>query len=131
MAVTISVQNPSKKMNDHYHVYLQDNGLYWFLTDFFKKVHEATGQQIQLFGSCNFTGSTIQKFRDLIIHELDELDQDNTGEWNVYLGKQSSPVQRDIYQKVTKKEILAILYKLFDITNYALQWDKVIYAAGD
>ena len=94
---------------------VEEEGYYWFLYPFFKRLAEQTGQAIDLYGDAFFCGEALDALAQCLVAAR-SLVNAQPDVWEIHVGTQFGtqlrPVQKEIYSTVDKQQMVALLDKL-------------------
>jgi hypothetical protein len=108
---------------------LQDNGVYWFLCPYFKRLFERTGQSIDLYGTSNFRGSNLLELDNTLADAIKGIAA-QPDQWDQKVGVMIKPKKQVLYDRVSKKNVLMVINVLKNITTEAIKCNAVIVFEG-
>ncbi len=109
---------------------LDDDGYYWFLHPLFEELRAATGQYIDLYGNATFTGANLDAL-DGILSAAQRLVELQPECWEVHIGTQVLPVQKEIYKPVKRTEFFRLLGLWEHVLERARQTGHPVVCFGD
>ncbi len=127
--IKITVFSPKQTEGHKEHLCLRNNGIYWFLYPYFAKLYDQTGQMIDLYGISNFRNEDLLELRSTIEKAI-TVTNDQPDQWNQEVAVQIKPPKQILYDSIFKKDVLATLNSLKNITLEAIQNNAVIVFEG-
>ncbi|HEX7803982.1 MAG TPA: hypothetical protein VF471_14625 [Pseudoxanthomonas sp.] len=110
---------------------LQDDGTYWFLHQWFERVCEATGQYVDLYGGAKFhEANGLSALMDAMT-QAKTAAQAQPSEWQVHTGTQLRPVRKELYDKVSRADILKTIERFRALLQEAKLIDQPLVFQGD
>ncbi len=113
-----------------YRLSFDDDGYYWFLHPLFAALAERTGIYIDLYGHASFHPGNIHHLERLIA-DARALVQDRPDVWQVSIGHQPFPVEREIYQEVSKSLMSEKLDVLSELVREVKKTSASLVFLGD
>ena len=96
---------------------LEWDGYYLFLSRFWP-ASSSTGRLIDLHASTHFEGANLAQLRSALVRARTQaVEQPET--WQEHLGKQTHPVQREIYATVNRSDLVVLLGNLIRAVDEA------------
>jgi len=108
---------------------LQDDGVYWYLYPYFRNLYNRTGKMIDLYGIAQFAGDSLLELDSA----LDDLMKDviaQPDEWDQKVGTRIKPEKRTLYDRITKRNVLATIKLLKNVTSEGIKNNAVIVFEG-
>lgn len=133
MAVTINLtkDNKSRYDDDTSISFGDDEGIYWFLQPFFKKIEIETSEAIDLYDDCVFKGENLNKLKVCLEQEIKRINGIDKDSWKVHYGTQVHPSKVELYSHVNKNELLLKLEKWLMMTSAAIDTGEFLWGHGD
>lgn len=111
-------------------VTLDNDGYYWFLHGLFAELRDETGLYLDLYGDAMFGTSHFGRLKKLL-DQATELVEAQPAKWRVNVGKQVHPVERDLFDTVTKDEFQRLLANFRRVVDEAERLGGYVQCAGD
>lgn len=109
---------------------LDNDGYYWSLHPLIEKLHEETGQYIDLYGDASFSGASLPALEQMIA-EAEKTVQTQPASWQVHIGTQMRPERKELYEVVHKDQFMTLLQKWRQIVARAKELGKPVVCFGD
>lgn len=113
-----------------YRLSFVDEGYDWFLHPLFAALAERIGIYIDLYGDASFHPGNINHLERLIV-DARAFAQDQPETWQVSIGRQSVPIEREIYREVDKRVLLAKLDSLSDLVREVKETSASLVFLGE
>ncbi len=112
-------------------IQFRDDGTYWFLHPWFERVHETTGQYVDLYGGAQFhQGNGLSALIDAV-SQAKTAAQAQPLEWQVHTGTQLRPVRKELYDKVSRAAVLKTIERFQSLLQEAKLLGKPLVFLGD
>ena len=111
-------------------VTFENDGYYWFLHDLFQELRNETGLYLDLYGDAMFGTSHFGRLRKLL-DRATELVETQPAKWRVNVGKEVHPVERDLFDNVTKDEFRRLLSSFRRVVEEAERLGGYVQCSGD
>jgi hypothetical protein len=111
-------------------LWLDDHGPYWFLHPLFERLRDQTGQYIDLYGDALFSGDALAAL-ERVVAEARELVASQPEAWQVHVGTQLSPEQRELYRPAERARMLALLEQWGAVVQRARALGLPVVCLGD
>ncbi len=109
---------------------LEDDGYYWFLWPLFEKLHQSTGELIDLYGGAVFSGEKladlerfVREARDLIAHQPER--------WRVHVAMNYPPEHPEGSKEVTRAGFEILLEQFQNVLDEARRTTSSVIFYGD
>ncbi len=109
---------------------LEDDGYYWFLWPLIEKLHQLTGEMIDLYGGAEFAGERladlerfVQEARELIVHQPKR--------WRVHVAMNYPPEHSKGLKEVTRAGFAVLLEQFQNVLDEAYLTNSSVIFAGD
>jgi hypothetical protein len=130
MALDIRLVNSRAKGAAAPALAFEDDGYYWFLHPLFERLRKETGKYIDLYGDALFSRNDWPRLRALL-SEAEAMVNHQPTRWEVCVGTQLHPTQREVYRTVNREELLRLIATFETLLDVAEQCDGVIECVGD
>lgn len=108
---------------------LKDDGIYWYLYPYFQKLFEQTGEMVDLYGIARFTRDALLEL-DNTLTNARKAAVAQPNEWEQEVGKLIKPKKEILYDKVLKRNVIAMIDSLKNITSEGIKNNAVIVFEG-
>jgi hypothetical protein len=110
---------------------LSDDGIYWFLHPWFQRVRNTTGKYVDLYGDAEFhEANGLCALMDAMA-EARMAAQAQPPQWQVHTGRQLRPVHKDLYQMVSRVDVVRAIDRVQSLLEEARAMGKTICFHGD
>ena len=127
MGLDIGIEK-NKKVE--YLTHLDDDGYYWYLHPLFDKLRKSTGVYIDLYGYAEFDRDSIEVLESMLSQASEWISKE-PDIWKVHTGSQLSPIQKEIYETVTKIEFEKKLKLLNQLISEVKESGSKLIFMGD
>lgn len=109
---------------------LVDDGYYRFLHPWFERLRGQSGKYIDLYGDTQLTRDDFPRLRALLA-EAALMASRQPATWQVQVGTQLHPVEKELYRTVVRRDLLDLIAKLEAMVDAAETVDGYIECLGD
>jgi hypothetical protein len=105
-------------------------GYYEYLSPWFERLASVTGQFVDLYGDASFQGGQLDTLEQILTETRQAVER-QPPKWQVHLGTQVKPVQRELYRDVERDKMLALLDQWLIVIRRARQLNRPVVCFGD
>lgn len=129
--IIITVNRVIPEFDEEKSISFNDDADYWYLYPVFEKLKKDTGEMIDLYDDAEFSNGSLQKLRNLILTEINNLKEMKNKECLIHTGTQTFPEKKEIYKELNKNHLTQKLKKWLDIVDLAIKSNEKIICIGD
>lgn len=129
MAIDVRIL-PALRSEAPLHLWLKDDGYYWFLHPWLESLREQTGKYLDLYGDVIFTCDDFPRLRG-ILDEARAVAIAQTARWDVCVGVQVHPAKGPIHKPVQRDRVLAMVEAFRTLIDAAERSGRQIECIGD
>jgi hypothetical protein len=111
-------------------VTFENDGYYWFLHGLFEELRNETGLYLDLYGDAMFGTSHFGRLKKLL-EQATELVEAQPATWRVNVGTEVHPVERKVFEIVTKEEFRLLLRGFRRVVDEAQRLGGYVQCIGD
>jgi hypothetical protein len=102
----------------------------WFLHGLFEELRNETGLYLDLYGDAMFGGSHFERLKKLL-EQATELIDAQPAKWRVNVGTAVHPVERALFETVTKEEFRRLIRSFRRVVDEAERLGGYVQCIGD
>ena len=103
---------------------------YWFMYPLVAQLHEQHDKFFDLWDGCEFKSDELHLFRTLI-DDVEALLAREPETFSVHVGRQTKPIEEELYIEVKREEYESFLATLRSIAKECEQAEKSLHVYGD
>jgi hypothetical protein len=134
MALVIGIGDPARVghlLPGEPSLQFEDEALYWALHPLLETLRTATGQYVDLYGGARFSTPEDLDALDAFLAAARDRLADQPEEWDEHVGTQTHPEHRELFTRVRKSELGALLQQWGHISRRARQRGLAVDCCGD
>lgn len=123
-------KNLKKQINKDFYIEFPEE-YYWYLHPILLNLYEETGKMIDLYSDAELKEKSMELLEKYIQNELTKAREKNTESWQVNVGKQLQPEEKEVMRLISKTDFIKFLEKFLELIAFAKEKGEKIKFAGD